>query len=509
MTISQGHGRNQTVKRKIAIVGGGISGLVCAYKLAQATAQDPNTIIHVLEQSDSFGGKIRTSSFAGQLVDEGPDTFLARKPAVVDLCKELGIGDQLVSPSSLNPLLLSDDRLHPFPSPSVFGVPTSARELFKSSAISTGGALRAMADFFPRLRRGTTSAWRPSQDQPTTDVSVAHATKALGAEVSEKFIESLIGGINAGRIENLSALSTAPQIAALSRGRRGLIASARSTHEQVSDDGPVFLAPSFGMSTLTNSLVSRLVGMGVQLRNNLTVQSAASEGVGWILTTQAPGQQRSNETFDAIVFATPAYVTAGIVDGVDSGIARKLDKIEYASVAIVRLAYKRKHISHDLQASGYLSVPNQRHLFTAASFSSSKWEHLAKNNTVILRLSAGRIDDDRAMRMSDARLITEATKELAFNIGASNAPLEADVIRWPGSFPQYAVGHGQMMDEIENAASKHRGLFIIGAATYGLGIASCVASATLGANRLSEQFGLARMPDTTQVSPQNPKFQRR
>lgn len=480
-----------TVRRNVAVIGGGISGLVAAYKLASANRQ---LSVHIYEENDLFGGKVRTSPFAGKLVDEAADAFLARNPALVDLCKELGLASQLIPPTNLGPLLLSDNQLHALPSPSVMGVPTSLRSLFTSTALSKHGAARALLDLLPRTPKHN------------VDASVSTTTQSLGNEVTEKLIEPLIGGINAGRTNDLSALSTAPQIAALASGRNGLIRNARKAQKRASGDGPVFLAPGYGMSTLTNTLVSRLVELGVTLHARTTVNTLTRSIDGWALNTSSPTKV---PPFDAVVFATPAFATASMLGDVDAHVAQQLNRIRYASVAMVRLAYKRKHVSHNLEASGYLSVPQQGRLFTAASFASSKWERLGIDDTTIFRLSAGRIDDDRATHMSDARLIAEATKELAFSVGASSAPIDADVIRWPNAFPQYDVGHSQLIRDIENDLARHPGLFLIGAATHGLGLASCAATATLGASQVLDHLGVKTHVDTASQAQKSVRSSRR
>jgi oxygen-dependent protoporphyrinogen oxidase len=418
---------------RIAVVGGGITGLAAAYQ-----AQADGHRVTLYEADSRLGGKILTTDFGGLPVEAGPDAFLARVPHAVDLCREVGLGGDLVAPAAGQAFVWTKGRLRPLPEGLVLGVPTNLVGLARSGILSAAGVARAGLDVvLPRSR------W--SSDDP----SVAEVVAArFGREAAGRLVEPLLGGIHAGRIDRLSLSSSAPQLAAAARSSRSLLLGLRGTRGSL--DGPVFSTVAGGLSRLVDALADRL--------DDVRLSSAVD----------------SLPDADRVVLATPAPTTAKLLDSLAPEAAAELRSIEHASVALVTLAYP----ALDVAGSGFLVPRVDGRLMTACSFGSNKWPQWSAPGRTVLRVSAGRAGDERALHMADDELVAALHAELGQAIGVPGAgPVEARVTRWWDGFPQYAPGHARRVARIEGAVAEADGrVRVAGAAVYGVGIPACIAS---------------------------------
>lgn len=427
---------------RVAVVGGGIAGLAAAY---QATVDGHD--VTLFEATGRLGGKIDTSEFRGVPVDAGADAFLARVPDAVRLCKDLGLGDQLVAPSASKAFVWTRGALRPLPPGLVLGVPTDIAAVARSGILSWTGVLRAGLDLvLPR------APWS------TDDPSVGEVVSArFGRQAADRLVEPLLGGIHAGRIDRLSLSATAPQLSAAVSRHRSLLLGLRGTPPSL--DGPVFFTLARGLQTLVDALADRLG----DVRLNTPVDGLPDA--------------------DRVVVALPAPAAAKLLDGTSPEAADELRAIEHASVALTTLAYPPMA----LDGSGLLVPAVDGRLMTAASFATNKWPHWAPDGATVLRVSAGRIGDERAMVLSDAELVAALHRELQQAIGVpGDGPLDARVSRYPDGFPQYGPGHAGRVNRIEAALGDAAGsrVKLAGAALYGVGIPACIASgrsaATIG-----------------------------
>ena len=472
--------------RRIVIVGGGISGLVAAWVLSRTDqARDPasrgvTTSVTVLEPAARLGGKLQTDDFAGRRVDLAADAFLNRVPWARQLCTELGIEEQLVAPVQRDAWLWTRGVLRRFPSDTVLGVPSDLTTVAKSEILTSSGLARAYLDkVLPRARRS------PEEDRSIGEV----VGRRLGREVVERLVDPLVGGINGGNVDRLSLRSAAPQIAALASGA----SLVRAAHERISRQdpeasaAPVFLAPKGGMHTLVEALVAGLDERGVALRTGTAAHRLERRADGWSLTL-IDGERVET---DAVVLATPAFVTARLVREVLPAAAAVLDDIEYASVSMVRLAYRARDVGRPLDGSGFVVPAVDGHLLTGCSWASSKWEALRSTDQVIVRASAGRIGDRRADELDDDELAAALHRELSGPMVIGGPPHEVSVARWDRSFPQYEPGHRERILAVERAARDVPGLAITGAAHHGIGIPACIHSATEAATALLGRLATA------------------
>lgn len=466
----------------VAVVGGGIAGLSAALTLLEGPGAtgagepapagrpgDPSAApsVVVLEAEGRLGGKIRTEEMDGWLVEAGPDAFLTRVPDAVALSRHLGLGEDLVAPAPGRARLWSGGRLRPLPDGLVLGVPVRPGPVARSGILSPLGLARASLDLV-----------LPAQDAPD-DRSVSQLVSArMGRQVHDRLVEPLVGAINAGRTLHLSASLTAAPLDAAARRSRSLILGLRRAGGPGGlaaglDAGPVFLTPRRGLGDLVHRLSRRLGGHGerVQLRTGCPVQGLERTGDRWVLGTPS-----GPVAADGVILAVPSFAAAPLVAPHAAAAGRRLAGIEYASVSLVSMSYPAYAIPGPLDGSGYLVPAGEGRLTTACTWTSSKWPHLARPGQVLLRVSTGRWGDDRHAGLDDDALVAAAHRELvaALGIGAA-APQGWRVERWPRSFPQYRVGHGALVAEIEADLQTRPPLALAGAAYQGIGIPSCIA----------------------------------
>ncbi len=337
------------------VVGGGITGLAAAH---EARRQGLDAV--VLEAATRAGGKIDSGFVDGAElpfpVDMAADGFLARQPEVVELCHELGLGDDLVAPTGAQAFIWADGALRSIPTPSVLGVPFEPDTVAATGLISEAG----VADLAARV---------DIEHEPLAhDASVGEVMRPrVGDEVFERLVDPLLGGINAGNADGLSIEAGAPQLfaAACAGGslRDGL--RAQVTAGQAAAGGPVFNGVKGGNRRIIDTLVEQL---GSRVRLGQTVVAIERDGAGWVVVT-------SDARFpaDRVVLATPAWITAGLVAPFAPTAATTLADLVYGDAVLVTYVVDKAGIEHDLAGSGFLVPRSEGLLMTACSWASSKW----------------------------------------------------------------------------------------------------------------------------------------
>lgn len=453
---------------RVAVVGGGIAGLVAAWSL------DRHEVV-LFESDERLGGKIRTSPFAGGPVDEGPDAFLARDGTVVAICRALGVDHRLTSPATSRAYLWDATGLRPLPAGLVLGVPTALGPLARSGIVSPLGVARAALDLV--------LPGRP----PRGDISVADlVAPRLGRQVHQRLVEPLLGAIHAGATAELSAEVAAPQLLAAVRRHRSLVLGLRAARRSATAGGErehtVFRSLAGGLGELVGALSAALATAGVDVRLGTAVAGLERAGTGWLIHAETGPAVAA----DAVVLAVPAGVAARLVAGVSGEAAATLAAFDHASVAVVTLAYPSDVLPRPLDGAGFLVPPGTGRLLTACSWTSAKWPGLASPELAIVRASVGRAGDERHLDLDDCELVERVHDDLVVTMGVAGAPSEARVSRWPGAFPQYRPGHLTRVAAIEAALARDAPeLALAGAAYRGIGIATCAAGAITAAGRIS------------------------
>ena len=464
---------DQSAPPRVAIVGGGIAGLAAAFFLRDAPVS-----VTVLEGSPRLGGKLAVSQVAGIAVDEGAEALLARRPEGTGLIRAAGLAGQLVAPGTTAARIWSRERMRPLPRRQVMGVPADLDDLARSGLLSAGGMARARAD--PGL--------------PTTprdgDVAVASYVGArFGRELVDRLVDPLLGGVYAGRSEELSFEATLPGLAEESRRHPSLTEAAgvlMPPRPAAADAGSaaeatVFTTLAGGLGTLPAAVAA---ASGAEVRTEAMVRELARTPDGWRLTVGSAHAPACLDA-DAVVLAIPAQPAGRLLTGLPGAADARaaLAQIAYASMAIVTLAYPASRFPAPLEGSGYLVPAVDGRPVKAVTFSSVKWPHLraADPGMVVVRCSLGRAGEEQLLQRDDADLAALAAADLSAATGVRGEPAGARVTRWGGALPQYTVGHVGRVKRIRAGVASEPGLAVCGAAYDGIGIPACIATARAAA----------------------------
>lgn len=434
------------------VVGGGISGLVAAYRLRQGA---PDAQITIFDPADRLGGVLRTEQLAGQSMDVGAEAFVARRPEVAELLKELGL--RQVSPTGVRPLICAGARLHPMPVGTMQGVPASAE------------ALRGLVDD-ATLRQIHDEAGRPLSWQSGADPDVAHLVgERFGEQVVSRSVDPLLAGVYAGSSATIGVRSALPALVAyLDRGAPSLSAAVQAALAAAPPaGGPVFGAVDGGYRVLLDALAARTGARWAQV----AVQHLAPTAQGWQLTDDEGVEWPA----DAVVLALPAPRLAPLVQAVAPQTAAAARRIPVASAAVVALAVPGG--TPLPQQSGVLVAAGERLHTKAITLTSRKWGR--GGNVELLRLSYGRFGDDLARTVGDEQLLSWALADLQEVFGIATEPVDHRVQRWIDAMPQYGPGHAGLVAELR--AGLPAGLAVAGGYLDGIGVPACVASGTRAA----------------------------
>lgn len=470
----------------VVIVGGGISGLCAAYELSGGT-NGPNEStprIEIIEAGSRFGGSMATATFAGRTIDLGADGFLTRRPEAIALARDLGLGAYLEDVAASGASIYLGGFLDPLPHGSVLGVPTSRASL---------RTLRGL----PRVARR--QAWRdehfPRRVPVSGDVSIGHLLRAkLGSTLTYQLIEPMIGGIQAGRIDELSAESVFPALLAAARKKGSLMKNLRGTNALTRPDGaealgPVFSSLTTGVASLVDALVEVLQTRGVHLRTNVTVgalRHRPQADYPWEVDTP-----NTTTAASVVVLATPASVT-GYLAGPHHPALARLQGVTNAGTAMITLQFSSSDLELPTHGTGVLIPLNTPlgddfFLTTALTFLDRKWRHLRRDGDLLVRAHVGRSDDRRWSIEDDDTLTARVLDELRIVLSTSATPLATMVQRWPEGLPQYFVGHADIVAHAQTAAEQ-LGLVLVGNAYDGVGIPACIGSGRAGGRRALQRL---------------------
>lgn len=454
----------------IAIVGGGITGLAAAYRLNELLGAGS---CFVLEQSDAPGGKIRTSRHEGLLLEDGPDAFLAAKPQATELCRALGLAEQLVptEPAARRAWVRRGDKLWPLPTGLSGLVPAQVWPMVSSPALSLPGKLRAALEVV--VPRGHAS-----------EESVAgFVTRRFGSEVWERLAEPLLAGISAGDGNQMSLQAMFPRLAALERTERSVVLGGLKQRAPAAATAAGFLTLRGGLGGLISALATR-IGFD-NIRNATRVASLARNAGRWMLATDAAPIDA-----DAVILALPAPAAAPVVRALDEPLAELLDSVHFTSSVVITFAWPRAALRRPLAGSGWVVPAAEGSPAIAVSVSSNKFPARAPADMVLLRVFLGRRGDE-LLALDDATLYARALEEAVPCLGLAGAPVFRRIVRWSRALPLYSIGHGERVAQMDARAAQHDGLVLAGCSYRGAGIPDCIADGFAAAERVAARVRAA------------------
>ncbi|MFI1331800.1 protoporphyrinogen oxidase [Streptomyces sp. NPDC020845] len=472
----------------VVVVGGGISGLAAAHRLLTGGAR-----VTVLEASGRLGGKLYAGEIAGVPVDLGAESMLARRPEAVDLARAVGLGDRLQPPATATASLWTRGGLRPMPKGHVMGVPGDPAPLAASGVVSAEGLARiAQEPQLPPAELGE-------------DVALGEFVAArLGREVVDRLVEPLLGGVYAGDVYRTSMRASVPTLFEAARTHGSLTEGARAlaARAAAAPAGPVFTGIDGGIGRLPLAVADAVRAAGGEIRTGEPVRELRPTAApGSADSSDDPGEGRGRvarwtvvtergETLeaDAVVLAAPAPVAARLLAADSPAASAELATVDYASMALITMAFRRADVAELAQGSGFLVPPVDGHTIKAATFSSRKWGWVgeADPDLFVLRTSIGRFEDEADLSRDDEDLVRLSLADLGQAIGLAARPVATRVNRWEGGLPQYPMGHLDRVARIRAEVAKLPALRVCGAVYDGVGIPACVASARTAADELLE-----------------------
>ena len=443
---------------RIIVVGAGISGLATAHSLSKS--ED----VTVFESSDSAGGTISSIRRDGFLIETGPNGFLDSRRETLDLCRELGLEDELLpaDPAAENRFTVRRGAL--------VALPSSPMGFLASPALSLRGRLRTLAEGLRRKR----------QDDDDETV-FEFARRRVGRECAERLVDAFITGVYAGDSTKLSAHSTIPRLVEIEARHgsltRGFISMQRAKKEEGrkkgSPAGPAGRLTSFhgGMQVLIDRLVERIGSDRVHFNRRLAALERTRSG--WRLTFVARDGEEEIIDCKAVVSAIPAYALSRVV-GLEQDLAKNLDTIAYAPVAVVALGFERGQIDHPLDGFGFVACGTERISILGNLWTSSIFPNRAPENMVLLRTMVGGTRSPERTELNDQVLTELVRDQLDRLMGVTGDPKMVNITKWQKAIPQYHIGHAARLKAIDEALKDLPGLFLTGNAYRGVGINDCV-----------------------------------
>jgi oxygen-dependent protoporphyrinogen oxidase len=460
---------------RVAVVGGGISGLAAARSLLQQGLHAT-----VFEKESRLGGVLRTRREGELLLEEGPDSLVATKPAAIDLCEALGV--ELIGTRSENQrsLVVRDGRLLEVPEGFVLLAPTRLGPLLRSPLFSWAGKARMALDLL--LPRGGAA-----RHEDVDETLAAFVRRRLGKEALVRLAQPMLGGVVAGDPEHLSVRAVMPMLVQLERDHRSIVLGMRRRRRMQraaqAGDGiasgaryGLFRTPKHGMQALIEALRQDVDERGGAVRTSSTVERIA------------PGWTVNGEPFDGIVVALPVRAAADLLAPTDPELHDAVEAIETTSTATLNLVFRAKDVRHPLPAFGFVVPACEGLSLMACTFTSRKYAGRSGADTVVLRAFVGGALGEAAYAQSDDELIARALADLKSLLGIDAAPTHAVLVRWPNRFPKLVVGHRERVSAIRSAEARLPGLAVAGNYLTGAGISDCLASAAAAAAKLRDDL---------------------
>ena len=473
---------------RIAIIGGGTAGLAAAYELEKARATGASVEYTLFEERARLGGSLASEIVNGAVLERGPDSFLTEKPAAAELCRELGLGDQLIpsNDAARKTYIVVRNRLVALPDGLMFLVPTKLIPTALTPLFSFGTKMRMAMELLhpPRPAMGDESV-------------AALVERHFGREAVDRLADPLLSGIYGGDATQLSAQTVLARMVEMERqygsltrgmlaahGKMRAMAKTSSNKAQGGTTRPIFTALRGGMQQLVDALVARLDPASV--RTATPVRAIAKTDGGWSVAT---GNAR--EEYDGLIMAAPAWVAGALLGPSDAALGADLRGIPYSSSITINLVYNETKIGRLPKGFGFLVPAVEGRSMLACTFVHRKFLGRTPAGKAVFRAFLGGTKKEALLDAPDDELVAVVRREMSEILGAkvfsaSVEPEHAQVSRWRRAMAQYAVGHKDRMDRIKERVAALPGLRLAGNAYDGIGVPDCI---RLGRNSARDLVG--------------------
>jgi oxygen-dependent protoporphyrinogen oxidase len=459
--------------KRIAIIGGGISGLAAAYALEQKRRAGAQVDYAVFEGSERFGGVLVTDHVDGCLIEAGPDSFLTEKPWASDLCRQLGLGDQLIGSNDRDrkTYILTRGHLVEMPDGLMFMVPTKIMPTVLSPLFSNATKIRMAREWF-----------HPPHKADGDETVAAFVERHYGPEMVDRLADPLLSGVYGGEASQLSVRAVLPRFAEMeakhgSLGRAMLASRKKMAQAAKGPARPLFSSLKDGMQQMIDALLAQLPSES--LHANVVVQAVQPGDGGWTVSAGLDSDQ-----FDAVILAVPTRLASRLLQLASQDLAVELGAIAYSSSVTLTLGYDRKVRDALPPGFGFLVPRSEGTRMLAATFVHNKFPHRAPADRALIRCFLGGARDEAVLDLSGEEIVAIARAELRQILGLTAEPLFARVYKWRAAMAQYGVGHLERLQRIEALRQKLPGLALAGNGYSGIGVPDCVRSGTDAANQL-------------------------
>ena len=462
---------------RTAIIGGGIAGLAAAYELEKARAAGAEVAYTLFESRDRLGGSLASETVNGVVLERGPDSFLTEKPAAAELCRELGLGTELIpsNDAARKTYILVKNRMVALPDGLMFLVPTKL--------IPT--ALTRLFSLTTKIRMGLELLHPPRPSEQDESVA-ALVERHFGTEAVDRLADPLLSGIYGGDAAELSARTVLPRLVEMETQygslTRGMLAAHRKMRARAKEAAKsngvaaasprpaaraIFTSLRGGMQQFVDALAARLAPGSVRLSTPVSALKKTTDG--W--TVEAGG---ATETYDALIVASPAWAASVLLKGVDAELSEELSGIPYSSSITVNLVYDEATLGALPDGFVFLVPASEGRAMLACTFVHRKFLGRTPAGKAVLRAFLGGMKNEALLTEPDAVLVETVRRELNEILGITAAPELTQVSRWRRAMAQYAVGHQERVKRIAERVAGLPGLRLVGNAYDGIGIPDCI-----------------------------------
>ncbi len=473
----------------VVVVGGGISGLSTAFFLVEE-AEKHGFPIHctVVEQDVRWGGKILTQHLPNFLIEGGPDSFLTSKPWAVDLCKILGLGEELIPTNAEHNRTFSLRKgvLRELPQGLLAFRPQRVDSLVSGGLLSWSGLLRMAAE----------RVWPSSAAGQSEETLGSFFRRRFGTEAFDYLIEPLVAGIYAGDADELSLEATFPkfkeleqQYGSVIRGMRTVQNKTKTGRTSKPQGSPpsLFMTLRNGLGSLIDALTQRLINREVHLMSGVgcrEIQHPSNQKEAFSVNLDNDISVKA----DSLVLATPAFQSAKLIRNLQPKIADLLEEIPYASTATISMTYPTTDVEGHIQGFGFVVPRKEERTLLACTWTSLKWPGRSQEGESLIRCYMGGRGREALLEAEDQQLVASVRQELQSITGITSPPGYSEIHRWVRGMPQYVIGHQARLTSIQDLLRTSPTLHICGAGLYGIGIPDCIREGKRVADSLIESF---------------------
>lgn len=460
---------------RITIIGAGVSGLAAAYRLLELSKEKNIPLeLNILDGGNKAGGTLSTIEQNGFLMEEGPDCFITEKPAALELCKKLGLEDQLIktNQSLKQSFILKGTKLHPIPEGFYMLAPSRLMPLMTTSLLSPLGKLRAALEPFIKVRRDP------------QDESVGHfVRRRLGNEVFEALAQPLVGGVYNADPDDLSVNACVPRFKEMELKYGSLLKAmaARRLNALAQVSGArysLFVSLKKGMQTLAEALVAKIPAESIRLQNPVESLKPTDKGT-WEVTTS-----NRTEEVDAVILAIPPSKMRPLIGQLDKEWDKLLSGIPAHDSATLNLGFRRQDVDHPLNGFGFVVPAREKKLIVGCTFASQKFEGRAPEGHVLLRVFLGSQAVQQLKAEGEPALLEKVLDELKPILSLRDKPIAHHLATYNASMSYFRPGHLSQASRLEQKTSEFKGLYLAGNGLKGVGIPDTIAMGLSAADKI-------------------------